>query len=65
MSAKGEDRADGFAAQSVKTSVEHPSQDSADHQEHGDQGQSGHPLTGSNDDKPDPDYPKPEDRYKP
>jgi hypothetical protein len=65
MTGKGEDRAAGFAEQSVKASVEHPSQDTPDHQEHGDHMQSGRSLTGNDHDRPDSDHPKFEDRYKP
>ncbi|MCB5177603.1 MULTISPECIES: hypothetical protein [Microvirga] len=69
MTGKGEDRAQGFAEQSVKKSAAHPSQSSPDHHEQGDRTQSDRSLTG-NDHREDsrgsdPDRPKPEDRYKP
>jgi hypothetical protein len=67
MSAKGEDRAEGFAEQSIRSSAAHPSQSSPDHQEQGDRMPSGHSLTGNTPSAPtpDPDRPKPEDRFKP
>jgi hypothetical protein len=68
MSSKGEDRPEGFAAESLKNSVLQPSQSTTDHQEQGDHVQSNHSLTGRDQDgagQVDPDRPKPEDRYKP
>jgi hypothetical protein len=69
MTGKGEDRPEGFAEEAMKTGPDQPSLSTTDHQEQGDHVQSGHSLTGKNrpagPGQPDPDRPKPEDRYKP
>jgi hypothetical protein len=65
---KGEDRAEGLAGDNVARALEPPSQSSPDHVEAGDRTQSHRSLTGVDlpaAQKPDPDRPKPEDRYKP
>jgi hypothetical protein len=65
-SRKGEDRAEGLAAQSVNAGPKAPSQSTPDHSEAGDHMQSGHSLTGRNEkEEKDPNIPKPQDRYKP
>ena len=64
----GEDRAEGLAGASVARSLDPPSQSSPDHAEAGDHSLSNRSLTGAEllqDQKSDPDRPKPEDRYKP
>lgn len=47
MAGRGEDRAQGFAAQSIKGSAAHLSQSSPDHQEQGDHTPRNHSLTGN------------------
>ena len=65
---KGEDRAEGLAGDNVASALEPPSQSSPDHVEAGDRTQSDRSLTRVDlpaAQKPDPDRPKAEDRYKP
>ncbi len=47
MAGRGEDRAQGFAAQSIKGSAAHLSQSSRDHLEQGDHTPGNHSLTGN------------------